>query len=73
MYNNPGGDYPVWVGIGNSDTIFSWLAYNMVIPKNSSIELCEAPKRLGIGQSIFAYSDAPNKIEIQIAGKQKTT
>jgi hypothetical protein len=67
----PGGDYPVWVGIGNSDTIFSWLAYNMVIPKNSSIELCEAPKRLGIGQSIFAFSNTPNAIEIQIAGKQK--
>jgi hypothetical protein len=67
----PGGDYPVWVGIGNSDTIFSWLAYNMVIPRNSSIELCEAPKRLGIGQSIFAYSNTPNAIEIQIAGKQK--
>jgi hypothetical protein len=69
----PGGDYPVWVGIGNSDTIFSWLAYNMIIPKNSSIELCEAPKRLGIGQSIFAYSDTPGVIEIQIAGKQKTS
>ena len=69
----PGGDYPVSVGIGNSDTIFSWLAYNMVIPKNSSIELCEAPKRLGIGQSIFAFSNTPNAIEIQIAGKQKTT
>lgn len=69
----PGGDYPVSVGIGNSDTIFSYLAYNMVIPKNSSIELCEAPKRLGIGQSIFAFSNTPNAIEIQIAGKQKTT
>lgn len=72
-FNYPGGDYPVWVGIGNSDTVFSWLAYNMVIPRNSSIELCEAPKRLGIGQSIFAYSDTLNAIEIQIAGKQKTT
>jgi hypothetical protein len=72
-FNYPGGDYPVWVGIGNSDTVFSWLAYNMIIPRNSSIELCEAPKRLGIGQSIFAYSDTRNVIEIQIAGKQKTT
>jgi hypothetical protein len=69
----PGGDYSVSVGIGNSDTIFSWLAYNMVIPRNSSIELCEAPKRLGIGQSIFAIANAPNTIEIQIAGKQKTS
>ena len=69
----PGGDYPVSVGIGNSDTIFSWLAYNMVIPKNSSIELCEAPKRLGIGQSIFAYASTPYTIEIQVAGKQKTS
>jgi len=69
----PGGDYPVWVGIGNADTIFSWLAYNMVIPKNSSIELCEAPKRLGIGQSIFAYASTPYTIEIQVAGKQKTS
>jgi len=69
----PGGDYPVSVGIGNSDTIFSWLAYNMVIPRNSSIELCEAPKRIGIGQSIFAFSNTPYAIEIQIAGKQKTT
>jgi hypothetical protein len=67
----PGGDYPVSVGIGNTDTIFSWLAYNMVIPKNSSIELCEAPKRIGIGQSIFAIASTPNTIEIQIAGKQK--
>jgi hypothetical protein len=67
----PGGDYPVSVGIGNSDTIFSWLAYNMIIPKNSSIELCEAPKRIGIGQSIFAFSNTPYAIEIQIAGKQK--
>ncbi len=69
----PGGDYPVWVGIGNSDTVFSWLAYNMMIPRNSSIELCEGPKRLGIGQSIFAYSNTPYAIEIQIAGKQKTS
>ena len=69
----PGGDYPVSVGIGNSDTIFSYLAYNMVIPKNSSIELCESPKRLGIGQSIFASSNTPYAIEIQVAGKQKTT
>ena len=65
------GDYPVWVGIGNSDTVFSWLAYNMIIPKNSSIELCESPKRLGIGQSIFAYSDTLNSIEIQVSAKQK--
>ena len=69
----PGGDYPVSVGIGNTDTIFSWLAYNMVIPKNSSIELCEAPKRLGIGQSIFAIASTPNTIEIQVAGKLKTS
>jgi hypothetical protein len=69
----PGGDYPVSVGIGNADTIFAWLAYNMVIPKNSSIELCESPKRLGIGQSIFAIAGTPNTIEIQIAGKQKTS
>ena len=69
----PGGDYPVSVGIGNSDTVFSWLAYNMVIPKNSSIELCEAPKRIGIGQSIFASSPVPGVIEIQVAGKQKTS
>ena len=69
----PGGDYPVSVGIGNTDTIFSWLAYNMVIPKNSSIELCEAPKRLGIGQSIFAITNTPYAIEIQVAGKQKTS
>jgi hypothetical protein len=69
----PGGDYPVSVGIGNSDTIFAWLAYNMIIPKNSSIELCESPKRIGIGQSIFAFSNTPNAIEIQIAGKQKTS
>jgi hypothetical protein len=69
----PGGDYPVSVGIGNSDTIFSWLAYNMVIPKNSSIELCEAPKRIGIGQSIFATTNTPYAIEIQVAGKQKTS
>lgn len=67
----PGGDYPVSVGIGNSDTVFSWLAYNMVIPKNSSIELCEAPKRLGVGQSIFAITNTPYTIEIQVAGKQK--
>jgi hypothetical protein len=67
-----GGDYPVSVGIGNTDTVLSWLAYNMVIPKNSSIELCESPKRLGVGQSIFAITNTPYTIEIQVAGKQKT-
>ena len=67
------GDYPVSVGIGNVDTIFTYLAYNMVIPKNSNIELCEAPKRLGIGQSIFAFSDTAGVIEIQISGKLKTS
>jgi hypothetical protein len=67
----PGGDYPVSVGIGNTDTIFSYLAYNMVIPRNSSIELCESPKRIGIGQSIFAFSPIPGVIEIQVAGKQR--
>jgi hypothetical protein len=67
----PGGDYPVSVGIGNTDTVFAWLAYNMVIPKNSSIELCESPKRIGVGQSIFAIASTPNTIEIQIAGKQR--
>jgi hypothetical protein len=69
----PGGDYSVSVGIGNADTIFTWLAYNMVIPKNSSIELCESPKRLNIGQSIFAIANTPYTIDITIAGKQKTT
>jgi hypothetical protein len=69
----PGGDYKVSVGIGNSDTVLSWLAYDMTIPKNSSIELCEAPKRLGIGQSIFAAAEQPDTIEIQIAAKQKTS
>ena len=66
----PGGDYNIWVGIGNSDTIFSYLAYNMTVPKNSLIELCTSPKRIGIGQSIFAYSDTPGVLEIQIAGRQ---
>jgi hypothetical protein len=42
----------------------------MIVPKNSSIELCEAPKRLGIGQSIFAAAEDANTIEIQIAAKQ---
>jgi hypothetical protein len=67
------GDYPVYIGIGNSDTIFNNLAYNLTIPKNSSIEICESPKYLGIGQSIFAYSNTPGVLEIQIAGKQITS
>lgn len=71
-FTYPGGDYKVSVGIGNSDTIFSWLAYDMTIPLNSSIELCESPKVLGIGQSIFASAEEPNTIEIQISAKQNT-
>jgi hypothetical protein len=67
------GDYPVYIGIGNSDTIFNNLAYNLIVPKNSSIEICESPKYLGIGQSIFAYSNTPGVLEIQIAGKQITS
>lgn len=43
----------------------------MIIPKNSSIELCESPKTVGIGQTIVAYSDTPNVLEIQISAKQK--
>lgn len=67
------GDYPVYIGIGNSDTIFNNLAYNLIVPQNSSIEICESPKYLGIGQSIFAWCIEDSVIEIQIAAKQKTS
>jgi hypothetical protein len=39
----------------------AYLAYNLQIPPNSSVELLQAPKRLELGDEIYAsYTNAPN-------------
>jgi hypothetical protein len=39
----------------------AYLAYDLQIPPNSSVELLQAPKRLEMGDDIYAsYKDAPN-------------
>ena len=52
-----------------SNTIITYLAYDMIIPADSTVELLEAPKYIANGYKIRVYSNAGNRLEAIIAGK----
>lgn len=45
-----------------------YLAYNLTVPKNSTIEILEQPKYLAINDSIVAAASTSNSLAIHIAG-----
>ena len=56
-------------GIATTGIRQGYLAYNLTIPKNSTIEICSKPKLLLAGDSILVTTTPTNSVGIVIAGK----
>jgi hypothetical protein len=56
-------------GIATTGVRQGYLAYNLTIPKNSVIEICQKPKYLLAGDSILVTTNPTNSVGIIVAGK----
>jgi len=61
----------VWTD--GSNNIQSYLAYDLVVPADSSVEICEKPKYLASGYKLRAYANVANRLEVTASGKQITS
>ena len=52
------------------DSIQSYLVYDMVIPADSTVEICEKPKYLAAGYKLRAYANQADRLEITASGSQ---
>ena len=52
------------------DSIQSYLVYDMVIPGDSTVEICEKPKYLAAGYKLRAYANQADRLEITASGSQ---
>jgi len=67
-------DYRITVFWTNSaNVIQSYLAYNMLIPAYSTVEILEKVKRITSGDIIKAVPEAPNVLSIQVSSKILTS
>ena len=55
-------------GIVTTGVRQGYLAYNLTIPKNSTVEILEQPKYLAINDSIVAAASTSNSLAIHLAG-----
>ena len=55
------------------DNMQSYLVYDMIIPADSTVEICETPKYLMTGYKLRAYANQANRLEITASGKQITS
>ena len=53
-----------------SDTIQSYLCYDMNIPADATVELCEQPKYLATGYKLRVYANIADRLEVTASGKQ---
>ena len=60
----------VWTD--GSNNIQSYLAYDLVVPADSTVELCEKPKYLASGYKLRGYANVADRLEITASGKQIT-
>lgn len=56
-------------GIATTGVRQGYLVYNLTVPKNSNIEICEKTKYLSPGDSILITSNPANSVGIIVAGK----
>ena len=56
-----------------SNSIQSYLVYDMVVPADSTVEICEKPKYLAAGYKLRAYANVADRLEITASGKQITS
>ena len=53
-----------------SDSLQSYLCYDMVIPADSTVELCEQPKYLAAGYKLRVYANQADRLEVTASGSQ---
>ena len=56
-------------GISTTGVRIGYLAYNLTVPKNSTLEICQKPKQLLAGDSILVTTTPANSVGIVLAGK----
>jgi hypothetical protein len=56
-------------GIATTGVRQGYLAYNLTVPKNSNVEICQKPKSLSAGDSILVTTTPINSVGIIVAGK----
>ena len=61
----------VWTD--GSNNVQSYLVYDMVVPADSTVEICEKPKYLAAGYKLRAYANVADRLEITASGKQITS
>jgi plastocyanin len=58
----------VWTNSAN--TLQGYFTKDLILPANSTIELCETPKYVNAGDKIDAYSTFPNVVSVLISAKK---
>ena len=53
-----------------SNNVQSYLVYDMVVPADSTVEICEQPKYLATGYKLRAYANQADRLEITASGSQ---
>ena len=61
----------VWTN--GSDTIQAYLCYDLIVPADSTVELCEQPKYLASGYKLRVYANQADRLEVTASGKQITS
>ena len=61
----------VWTD--GSNNVQSYLVYDMVVPADSTVEICEKPKYLAAGYKLRAQANQADRLEITASGKQITS
>jgi len=56
-----------------SDNVQSYLCYDMNIPADATVELCEKPKYLPAGYKLRVYANVADRLEVTASGKQITS
>ncbi len=61
----------VWTD--GSDNIQAYLCYDLIVPADSTVELCEQPKYLAAGYKLRVYANQADRLEVTASGKQITS
>ena len=61
----------VWTD--GSNNIQAYLCYDLVVPADSTVELCEQPKYLASGYKLRVYANQADRLEVTASGKQITS
>lgn len=63
------GDYPVSISLSNGITT-TFLVNQLIVPKYATVEICEQPKRIEIGETIGVTLNQGATIDVQLSAKK---